>query len=82
MAQGPKGDSSGPGTSKQRQSARLGSAARLRYVRTCPCGRLILCVGGTLVCVWVGVRPSVSVSQSVSPSINQSINQSVFDSRF
>lgn len=49
MAQSPKGDGSRPGMSKHRRSARLGSAARLRYVRTCPCGQAILCVGGYLV---------------------------------
>lgn len=68
MAQSPKGDGSRPGTSKQRRSARLGSAVRLRYVRTCPCGRSIYCVGGYLG-VWVGVRPSVSVSQSSDQSV-------------
>ena len=75
MAQGPKGDSSCPGTSKQRRSARLGSAARLRYVRTCPCGRLILCVGGTLVCVGRGT--TISQCQSINQPVRQSINQSL-----
>lgn len=71
MAQSPKGDGSRPGMSKQRRSARLGSAVRLRYVRNVSLRAVDILCGGGYLGVWVGVRPSVSVSQS--------IDQSVFD---
>lgn len=74
MAQDPRGDSSRPWTSKQRRSARLGSAARLRYVGNVSLRAIDIECGGYLGCVWVGVRPSVSASQSVNKSINQSIS--------
>lgn len=66
MAQSPKGDGSRPGTSKQRRSARLGSAVRFRYVRTCPCGRSILC-GGVPWCVGRGT--TISQCQLINQSI-------------
>lgn len=48
MAQSPKGDGRRPGTSKQRRSARLGSAARLRYVRNVSLRAIDIVCGGYL----------------------------------
>lgn len=48
MAQSPKGGGRRPGTSKQRRSARLGSAARLRYVRNVSLRAIDIVCGGYL----------------------------------
>lgn len=68
MAQSPKGDGSRPGMSKQRRSARLGSAVCLRYVRNVSLRAVDILCGGVPWCVGRGT--TISQCQSINRSIS------------